>query len=60
MIVEGGTQIFTMFFEEKLVDELGLSVVPFFIGDNTAPRSTHLGNFLIDKDNRMKLLGLNS
>jgi 5-amino-6-(5-phosphoribosylamino)uracil reductase len=37
LIVEGGTQILTMFLEENLVDELRLSVVPFFVGDETAP-----------------------
>ncbi len=55
LIVEGGTEILTMFFKENLVDELRLSVVPFFVGDETAPRFIHSGKFLFDKDNRMKL-----
>lgn len=55
LIVEGGTEILTMFFEENLVDELRLSVVPFFVGDKTAPRFTHSGVFHFNKDNRMKL-----
>jgi len=55
LIVEGGTDILTMFFKENLVDELRLSVVPFFVGDKRAPRFTHSGKFLFDKNNRMKL-----
>lgn len=55
LIVEGGTEILTMFFEENLVDELRLSVVPFFVGDETAPRFTHSAKFHFDKDNKMKL-----
>lgn len=55
LIVEGGTQILTMFFEENLVDELRLSVVPFFVGDENAPRFASSGKFHFDKDNRMKL-----
>lgn len=56
LIVEGGTQILSMFFEENLVDELRLSVVPFFVGDDTAPRFTNTGNFSFDRNNRMNLV----
>jgi len=56
LIVEGGTQILTMFFAEDLVDELRLSVVPFFVGDEAAPRFTHSGKFLFDRNSRMNLL----
>jgi 5-amino-6-(5-phosphoribosylamino)uracil reductase len=55
LIVEGGTQILTMFFQENLVNELRLSVVPFFVGDETAPRFTSSSKLFFDKDNRMKL-----
>lgn len=56
LIVEGGTQVLTMFFSENLVDELRLSVVPFFVGDETAPRLINSGKFLFNKGNRMKLV----
>jgi len=55
LIVEGGTEILTMFFAENLVDELRLSVVPFFVGDEAAPRFTSSSKFFFDKANRMKL-----
>lgn len=55
LMVEGGTHILTMFFQENLVDELRLSVVPFFVGDETAPRFAHSGKYSFDKSNRMKL-----
>jgi len=58
LIVEGGTQILTMFFAENLVDELRLSVVPFFVGDETAPRFTNSGQFLFDRSNRMNLVNV--
>jgi len=56
LIVEGGTQILTMFFEENLVDELRLSVAPFFVGDKTAPRFTNSGQFPFNRNNRMNLV----
>lgn len=56
LIIEGGTQILTMFFAENLVNELRLSVVPFFVGDETAPRFTNSDHFLFDRNNRMNLV----
>lgn len=55
LMVEGGTEILTMFFSENLVDELRLSVAPFFVGDQNAPRLLNSGNFFFDQIQRMKL-----
>jgi 5-amino-6-(5-phosphoribosylamino)uracil reductase len=55
LIVEGGTQILSMFFSENVVDELRLSVVPFFVGDENAPRLVNSGRFIFDRNNRMLL-----
>ena len=56
LIVEGGTQILTMFFEENMVDEFRLSIVPFFIGEFAAPRLVDSRSFPFNEKNRMKLV----
>ena len=58
LIVEGGTQILTMFFAENLVNELRLSIAPFFVGDETAPRFTNSQQFLFDRHRRMDIVKL--
>jgi riboflavin-specific deaminase-like protein len=56
LIVEGGTQILTMFFIEDLVHNFRLSIAPFFVGEENAPRLTGHGLYKFNKNNRMKLV----
>jgi riboflavin-specific deaminase-like protein len=60
LIVEGGSQILTMFFEENVVNELRLSIAPFFVGESIAPRLVNFGNFYFNRNNRMKLIKVES
>ncbi|MDN5205464.1 dihydrofolate reductase family protein [Fulvivirgaceae bacterium BMA10] len=60
MIVEGGTQILTMFLEENLINDLRLSIAPFLVGDGSSPRFTNSRRFTFNKNNRMKLVSVKS
>ena len=56
LMVEGGSRIITMFLSKNLVDEIQVSVAPFFVGDENGARFVNSGNFPFDKNNRMKLV----
>jgi 5-amino-6-(5-phosphoribosylamino)uracil reductase len=45
LMVEGGGVVHTQFLTDNLVDELQLTVAPFFIGDSSAPRFVTDGRF---------------
>lgn len=45
MMVEGGGRVLTSFLAEGHADELQLVIAPFFVGDDTAPRFVHNGQF---------------
>ena len=55
LLVEGGTVIGTAFLKAGLVDELQVSVAPFFVGDSKAPRFVGDGPFFHDATQRMNL-----
>ncbi len=58
LLVEGGSNILTMFFNENMVDKLRLAIAPFFVGDSKAPRFVQDAIFFANKDNRMKLINV--
>lgn len=45
LMVEGGSEVHTMFLTEGVADRLRLAVAPFFVGDDTAPRFVGNGAF---------------
>jgi 5-amino-6-(5-phosphoribosylamino)uracil reductase len=45
LMVEGGGTVHTQFLTAGLADELHLVVAPFFVGDSSAPRFVHDGDF---------------
>jgi 5-amino-6-(5-phosphoribosylamino)uracil reductase len=45
LMVEGGGVVHTQFLSDDLVDELQLTVAPFFVGDSSAPRFVSDGHF---------------
>jgi 5-amino-6-(5-phosphoribosylamino)uracil reductase len=55
LIVEGGCKTLTMFLSNDIVDEIQISVAPFFVGDANAPRLVNPCNFHYNKNNRMHL-----
>ncbi len=55
LLVEGGTQVHTLFLASGLADELRLAVAPFFVGDSAAPRFTGPGAFANGPANPMRL-----
>lgn len=55
LIVEGGSKVLTMFFEQDAVDEFRLAVAPIFVGESGAPQLVGAGCFPFDKEHRMKL-----
>lgn len=55
LLVEGGTKVLTMFFEQDVVDELRLAVAPFFVGECSAPKFVNQARFPADKLHRMEL-----
>jgi 5-amino-6-(5-phosphoribosylamino)uracil reductase len=55
LMVEGGASVHTRFLQDDLVDELQLVVAPFFVGDSTAPRFVHDGDFPRGHRRRMDL-----
>lgn len=56
LMVEGGSKILTMFLSKNLVDEIQISIAPFFVGDENGVRFVNPGDFPFDKNNRMKLV----
>lgn len=55
LMIEGGETIHTEFLTRDLVDEIHLSIAPFFVGDINAPRFVKPGKFSQDLRNRMVL-----
>jgi 5-amino-6-(5-phosphoribosylamino)uracil reductase len=55
LLIEAGTTIGTAFLKAGLVNELQVSIAPFFVGDLAAPRMVGEGPFYHDKAHRMKL-----
>jgi 5-amino-6-(5-phosphoribosylamino)uracil reductase len=55
LMIEGGSKISTMFLNNNLVDEIQISIAPFFVGDKNAPKFVNEASFPFNKDNRMKL-----
>ena len=45
LLIEGGSNIHTMFLEADLVDELRLAVAPFFVGEAGAPHFVNSAKF---------------
>jgi 5-amino-6-(5-phosphoribosylamino)uracil reductase len=58
LLVEGGGDVATAFLQAGLVDELQLSIAPFFVGDAAAPRFVRPGVFPHGKGARMRLEGV--
>jgi 5-amino-6-(5-phosphoribosylamino)uracil reductase len=55
LMVEGGGKVHTQFLTGNLVDELQLTVAPFFVGDSRAPRFVQDGRFPWNPDRRATL-----
>jgi 5-amino-6-(5-phosphoribosylamino)uracil reductase len=55
LLVEGGSRIATAFLTDDLVDELQVSIAPFFVGEATAPRFVNPGNFPYRANRPMRL-----
>lgn len=58
LMIEGGSALLSSFLMAKLLDELEISVAPFFVADKFAPRLVKYGQFPFNQDNRMKLLSV--
>lgn len=56
LLVEGGSHVLGLFFEENMVDEFRLAVAPFFVGQGGAPRLVTDGNYPFGRERRMALL----
>ncbi|MDI1463894.1 dihydrofolate reductase family protein [Catellatospora sp. KI3] len=55
LMVEGGGTMHTQFLAQGLVDEVELSVAPFFVGDSRAPRFVGDASFPFGPGRRMRL-----
>lgn len=55
LLVEGGSEMGTLFLQQGLVDELQISIAPFFIGQPNAPRFVGGENFYHNQKHRMDL-----
>ncbi|MBI1804241.1 MAG: dihydrofolate reductase family protein [Ignavibacteriae bacterium] len=55
LLVEGGSEVITQFLSVNVVDELQISIAPFFVGDARAPRFVNSASFPFNKDRRMTL-----
>lgn len=55
LMIEGGSSILTSFLSNNLVDEIQISIAPFFVGEKNAPKFVNYGKFPFNKDNRMKV-----
>jgi 5-amino-6-(5-phosphoribosylamino)uracil reductase len=58
LMVEGGGTMHTQFLTTGLADELQLVVAPFFVGDSSAPRFVHDGDFPWGPHRRATLAGV--
>lgn len=56
LMVEGGSRVHTQFLAADLVDEVQVSVGPFFVGDSRAPRLVGDGAFPFTATRRMRLV----
>ena len=56
LMVEGGGTVHTQFLTDDLVDELQLTVAPFFVGDPDAPRFVRDGIFPWNAARRAELV----
>mgnify|MGYP001609815480 CR=1 FL=1 len=55
LLIEAGSTIATLFLNAGLVDELQVSIAPFFVGNALAPRIVNTALSLYSKDRPMKL-----
>jgi 5-amino-6-(5-phosphoribosylamino)uracil reductase len=55
LLIEGGTRIATSFLAANAVDEFQVSIAPFFVGEEGAPRLSHSHLFPHNKKNPMHL-----
>mgnify|MGYP001596748483 CR=1 FL=1 len=55
LLVEGGTSVLTQFLQAGLVNELQISIAPFFVGEKAAPRFVGYGKFPWNTLHRMNL-----
>ena len=55
LLIEGGTQINSLFLKNDLVDELRLAIAPFMVGDLSAPRLINTHEICCHKGNPLKL-----
>jgi 5-amino-6-(5-phosphoribosylamino)uracil reductase len=53
VLVEGGTQVLSLFLHSGHFHRLRLAVAPFFVGEPGAPRLSHSGRFRHDAFNRL-------
>jgi 5-amino-6-(5-phosphoribosylamino)uracil reductase len=60
LMVEGGGTVLTQFLAANLVDELNLTVAPFFVGDRRAPRFVGDATFPWTSDRRAALAEVRS
>lgn len=56
LLLEGGSGLATVFHSAGLVDELHLSIAPFFVGDDRAPRFVQPDAFPFSKKRPMRLV----
>lgn len=56
LLLEGGSTLATQFHAADLVDELQLSVAPFFVGEASAPHFVQPARFVHDKKNPLRLV----
>ena len=58
-MIEGGSGLNTLFLSrEGLVDEVVLSIAPFFVGDAGAPRFVSPGRFPDTRDDPLELVAV--
>ncbi|WP_144121043.1 RibD family protein [Catellatospora sichuanensis] len=55
LMIEGGSTVHTQFLADGLVDEIRLSIAPFFVGDSSAPRLAGDAAFPFGSGRRMHL-----
>ncbi|MGA8163786.1 MAG: dihydrofolate reductase family protein [Waddliaceae bacterium] len=60
LLIEGGSGINSLFLRDDLVDELRLTIAPFFVGDDTAPRFVQSEHFPFDQHSPMKIKSVNT
>lgn len=58
LMVEGGTQMLSMFLSAGAADRMRLAVAPLIVGDPNAPRLVCAGRYPWDKEHRMELEGI--